>query len=331
MGLLLASAATQCAICVGSEQAVAKATARSAESGAVIHACYRKSGGALRLVRAGAHCKRGEAPLQWSTSGPPGAPGSQGPAGPPGSNGVTGATGASNVSGARGAPGAPGLEGGTGATGATGPAGVTGATGARGATGPTGLPGGKGIAGAVGPTGARGTAGAAATGATGAAGATGATGPTGASGPAGATPALEENLASGHSESGIWSAAVASTIEHASRPAGAAISFTVPLGSPITESSHVQYMNQATSEGTEGVRPAGCKKGTIEAPQAEAGFLCVFTAREANISAAFKALENASGEAGKTSRDGAYVIFESTSGGATTQIRDFGSWAVTAP
>src|SRR5438552_10051955 len=57
-------------------------------SGATIHACYKKRGGALRIA---SRCRRGERPLGWNQIGPAGA---RGPAGRRGATGATGAQGA---------------------------------------------------------------------------------------------------------------------------------------------------------------------------------------------------------------------------------------------
>jgi hypothetical protein len=64
----------------------------------VIHTCYRKSGGELRVVRAGARCGRRERALafeQRGPVGPRGAPGAQGSTGKTGATGKTGRTGPS--------------------------------------------------------------------------------------------------------------------------------------------------------------------------------------------------------------------------------------------
>lgn len=92
----------------------------------VITACYKKDGGALRVIdaQAGDKCKSDENELSWNHSGPPGPPGEEGDEGDHGSAGTgVGATGPT------GPPGPPGLPG------ATGPAGPTGATGLSGSPG----------------------------------------------------------------------------------------------------------------------------------------------------------------------------------------------------
>jgi hypothetical protein len=62
----------------------------------VIHACYKKKKGALRVVRAGKHCSRRERPLAWNQrgrTGPRGRTGSRGRTGRTGSRGPTGPAG----------------------------------------------------------------------------------------------------------------------------------------------------------------------------------------------------------------------------------------------
>jgi hypothetical protein len=66
----------------------------------VIHGCYAKSGGTLRVIDASVtNCKSGETALNWSQQGQPGP---QGEPGPPGPQGEPGAPGFSSVFEARG-------------------------------------------------------------------------------------------------------------------------------------------------------------------------------------------------------------------------------------
>ena len=58
------------------------------DGGGVIHSCYARSGGSLRVIDAGVtNCKSGETSLNWNQTGPAGA------AGPAGAKGDTGAAG----------------------------------------------------------------------------------------------------------------------------------------------------------------------------------------------------------------------------------------------
>ena len=54
------------------------------DAGGVIHGCYSKSKGALRIVDSeqGEACSANETALDWNHTGPPGATGATGPAGP---------------------------------------------------------------------------------------------------------------------------------------------------------------------------------------------------------------------------------------------------------
>lgn len=57
-------------------------------SSTVIHACYARSGGALRYVRAGTRCRSSEKALSWDQTGPRGLRGLVGSQGPPGNLGI---------------------------------------------------------------------------------------------------------------------------------------------------------------------------------------------------------------------------------------------------
>jgi hypothetical protein len=61
----------------------------------VIHACYTKSGGTLRVIDASVtNCKSGETALNWAQQGLPGPKGDPGEPGPPGPQGEQGEPGA---------------------------------------------------------------------------------------------------------------------------------------------------------------------------------------------------------------------------------------------
>jgi hypothetical protein len=77
------------------------------DSSGVIHACYLRSGGSLRVVDASVTgCKSTETALNWNQQGPPGPAGPAGPAGPTGATGATGATGPAGPAGPAGTSGA---------------------------------------------------------------------------------------------------------------------------------------------------------------------------------------------------------------------------------
>ena len=86
------------------------------DANGVIHTCYGKSGGTLRVIDAtNTSCGGNETSLNFNQQGPAGAQGPAGPAGPQGAKGDTGATGAN------GAAGPVGPKGDTGAAGPAGP------------------------------------------------------------------------------------------------------------------------------------------------------------------------------------------------------------------
>lgn len=90
------------------------------DSNGVVHGCYKKSGGTLRVIDdATSQCDpRAEIPLIWNQTGPQGP---QGPAGPQGPQGLQGLTGP------QGPAGPEGPEGPQGPTGPQGPVGPGGA------------------------------------------------------------------------------------------------------------------------------------------------------------------------------------------------------------
>jgi hypothetical protein len=79
------------------------------DSGGVIHGCYSKSGGSLRVIDVSVtNCQKSETALDWNVqgqqgpqvpAGPQGAPGQQGPAGPQGNPGPQGPAGPPGPSG----------------------------------------------------------------------------------------------------------------------------------------------------------------------------------------------------------------------------------------
>jgi type VI secretion system secreted protein Hcp len=58
-----------------------------------ISACVANENGQVRIVKAGATCRRGETATSWNTTGPAGAAGLAGPAGPAGPQGTAGSSG----------------------------------------------------------------------------------------------------------------------------------------------------------------------------------------------------------------------------------------------
>lgn len=198
-----------------------------------------------------------------------------------------------------------------------GPRGPTGPAGAAGTPGAVGLPGAVGPAGPTGPAGDDGSNGATGpTGAAGTKGATGPTGPTGPSGPTGVCGGAPCILPSGVTETGSWAL-----------PAGPAgtfttISFSIPLAASISE-SNVAYVPKGETP------PAGCTGGTPEAPKADPGFLCVYTAAGTIENGLFIQKSGAEGLGNGASASGA-VLF--SQGEVTPEVfYTGGTWAVTAP
>jgi hypothetical protein len=90
------------------------AIAAKKPSGSQITACYAKKSGALRVLKAGKRCKRGERKIAWTKNGARGTRGirgARGSQGPEGGNGARGATGPAGVASAPGANGSPGADG----------------------------------------------------------------------------------------------------------------------------------------------------------------------------------------------------------------------------
>lgn len=81
---------------------VAYADLTATVSSTVIHGCFSRSGGALRIVSASAHCTKSEQALAWNQRGPVGP---QGPKGDPGAKGDPGVSGYHQVSGSGSVPG----------------------------------------------------------------------------------------------------------------------------------------------------------------------------------------------------------------------------------
>lgn len=79
----------------------------------VIHGCYTKSGGAVRVIDASVtSCKSGETSLDWNQAGP---------AGPAGPQGLEGEQGPPGLQGPQGEPGPEGPQGPAGPAGPPGP------------------------------------------------------------------------------------------------------------------------------------------------------------------------------------------------------------------
>jgi hypothetical protein len=71
----------------------------------VIHGCYKKNNGQLRIVNDPGECRPPEISIFWNKAGPEGPPGPTGPTGPTGPMGPIGATGPTGPTGPEGPPG----------------------------------------------------------------------------------------------------------------------------------------------------------------------------------------------------------------------------------
>lgn len=70
-----------------------------------VHGCYAKKTGALRVVKEGKRCRRGERAIAWGAVGKRGEAGVRGPTGDRGGTGPQGPTGSQGPPGSQGAPG----------------------------------------------------------------------------------------------------------------------------------------------------------------------------------------------------------------------------------
>lgn len=83
------------------------------DAGGVVHGCYQKNNGQLRLVDTleGQACNPSEIAIQWNQTGPQGPQGIPGPQGVPGPAGPTGPAGPGGAQGPAGDPGPQGPPG----------------------------------------------------------------------------------------------------------------------------------------------------------------------------------------------------------------------------
>jgi hypothetical protein len=145
-------------------------------------------------------------------------------------------------------------------------------------------------------------------------GATGATGPAGAAGATGPAGPFVDTLPSGKSLKGAYSAS--GTAAAASAYTTDAISFEIPLA--VAPTAH--FVGVGT------VAPSQCP-GTVAAPTAAAGNLCIYEGQKTNIVVdSFQ--DPVTGSTGSVVRPwGAEVVARSTAAGDFVTA---GSWAVTA-
>lgn len=218
----------------------------------------------------------------------------------------------------KGPPGPKGPKGAKGDPGPQGPAGANGKDGSNGTNGEDGAPG------AAGPAGKNGTA--------------GAVGPEGSPWTAGGT------LPSGSTETGVWGlGTVSAGAIVPNNPMLVPISFSIPLAAPLSsvgcpEASEspcqVHYIRANGKEFNEfsGQEVTSTKcLGTVAAPSAVAGNLCIYSSFEESVGNVFNAFVVAPSEpnffASGADKSGAFLTLYPTAEGA----RAFGAWAVTAP
>ena len=136
------------------------AYAQIPDTNGVIHGCYTKSTGAIRIIDDGVTtCKQGETSLNWNQKGAQGPIGPAGPAGTQGPAGPTGEPGPAGPQGPKGDAGPAGPQGDAGPAGPQGDAGPAGSQGPQGDAGPAGSQGPQGDTGPPGQQGPEGPAG----------------------------------------------------------------------------------------------------------------------------------------------------------------------------
>ncbi len=217
-----------------------------------------------------------------------------GKAGPAGANGKDGAPGAQ---GPQGPAGANGKDGTNGADGKEGPAGPKGATGQ---TGPKGLEGSKGATGPTGPAGVINT---------------------------------EGPLPEGKTETGAWAIGtvdVPETKGFAFSVVGTAISFPIRLAEGL-EAGQVHAVNDKGEElvGLEELVPSTACLGSVAAPSAAPGNLCVYYGALSHTPVPGVLIANPSKEFGVTSATGALIEMVAGKENEPEPVSGSGAWAVT--
>jgi hypothetical protein len=230
----------------------------------------------------------------------------------------SGATTKANLK--KGIPGPRGPRGKPGKTGPAGPQGPAGANGAKGDTGATGATGAEGKPGKEGKEGPKGPE--------------GPKGKEGKEGPEGSPWTAGGVLPSGETETGAWAIG---NVSEGAKPEGfgssllTPISFFIPLAAPL-DASHVHFIGPGGKEidpNTELEKtepPVNCL-GTVTAPSAVAGHLCIYSAILFNVTSNNNRIHSASDGLEGASIAGATLGLRIIEPGAEA----FGTWAVTAP
>jgi hypothetical protein len=196
----------------------------------------------------------------------------------------------------------------------------------QGKAGPAGAAGAPGVVGAQGPAGSQGPKGDA--------GAAGSQGPAGPQGPKGdqgvtglkGTTGFTETLPKGKSESGNW---VSAGFDRAltGKWGASSISFNIPLETAPA----VHIIREGTPEAND---PEGCS-GTVSAPIAEPGNLCIFTWQEKNVAPeegpeepGYREYSPETGELLAAGKRG--LVFGAIPANGTEEVLAMGVWVVTA-
>jgi hypothetical protein len=216
--------------------------------------------------------------------------------------------------------------------GARGPVGVTGARGVQGPTGAAGANGAEGVNGAAGANGVGATA-AAFSGEQhgckeGGLEVKSASAPqfvcNGAKGAAGQS-GFTRKLPSGATETGTWAINEYGPLPE-ERTLFVPISFAIPTEAPAPPAAADSfYLTESETQDAASTKPHGCE-GTVDAPTAPEGELCIYTEEEETHLATAEVL--AEGNLGYFGSAGAFIAFETKSGGKAVAR---GTWAVTAP
>jgi len=207
----------------------------------------------------------------------------------------------------KGPRGPKGPKGDTGPAGPAGPAGAKGDTGAAGANGSNGADGPKGATGNQGNQGAKG-----------AAGATGPTGPTGETG-------YTETLPPGETETGTWAI---TTSTPGFLFAATSISFPIPLAEPGGVLSAFAF----TKAKTENEEFNEHCPGSLAEPDADPGFLCVYSKEESIANGESALGVSAAAGADRYGTTGVWLNVALLSAESEpASVEAWGTWAVTAP
>ncbi len=213
--------------------------------------------------------------------------------------------------------------------GKAGPAGAKGKDGAPGAQGPQGPAGANGKDGTNGTDGKEGPAGP--KGATGLTGTKGAEGPKGPTGPAGVIN-TEGPLPKGKTETGAWTIGIVDAPKSGFSISlvGTAVSFPIPLAEGL-ETGQVHAVNDKGEElvGLEELVPSTACLGSVAAPTASPGNLCVYYGTLSHSAFPGVLITSPSKEFGVTSATGALIEVAADSENEPEPVSGSGTWAVT--